>query len=670
MKKAAFLMAILLVCLAFILYGCVTTGKKQYDIGMQLSQAGKEKEAIAYLEQAIADEPQNQQYQQALADLKERLVNKYVSAASQALESQMPLTIAALNEAKEEFAKAQEIYPSHPAVINFQKTLDQQEQVFLSEVKALYTEAKSYIEAQEWTQAYFNLQQVQSRFPNYEDSFQYLTRAIDNGSRAYYETAKARFDDDDIKGAKDYLRKALAIKGDHQASRELMVQVIERDHKGYFIQKAKKEIQARKWDRAIIAYKTAVEYDPDDQSLIALASHVETQAADFYIQKARNQMENGWLFQAYESYALASKYSGNPPSYELNTLRDDLCSWINHAAEKRKADGQYGTAWYCYKRIGSISPDYPNIFYLTQEMEDKITQRVKKSIAVFDFGSPSDFSDAGVIVANNLITFLFKTASGDIKILERENLKSILEEMKLGQIGIVSSNSAKEMGRVYGIDLAIMGSVLLYKVDSSSSQGTQTVRYRVGTKIEDNIAYLNWLAKHPKPSRQELEKAPPAKVTTPQYAEKDYIVSKHKKIGFVQISFRIVDVSTGENIQVKTIERKTVVEDKGSAGVPEAGVKFDPVEIPSDTELLQVLTVEVVTELGREALRPLQNLEKAYFEQGEQHLRRRENLWAVENFVNTIFDEKLKMIQGSPVTQRSAEHLDTIFLNYDVSLAE
>jgi len=670
MKKAAFLMAILLVCLAFILYACAATGKKQYDIGMQLSQAGQEKEAIAYLEQAIAKEPQNQQYQQALADMKERIVNKYVSAASQALESQTPLRIAALNEAKEEFAKAREIYPSHPRVVNFQKTLDHQEQVFLAEVKALYTEAKSYIEAQEWTQAYFNLQQVQSRFPNYEDSFQYLTQAVDNGTQAYYEAAKAGFDDDDIKGAKDYLRKALAINGDHQASRELMVQVIERDNKSYFIQKAKKQIQARKWDRAIVAYKHAMEYDPDDRSLITLASQVEARAADFYIKKARNRMENGWLFQAYESYALASRYSGNAPPYELNTLRDDLCSWTNHAAEERKADGHYGSAWYGYKRIESISPDYPNIFFLTQAMEDKITKRIKKSVAVFDFSSPSDYSDAGVIVANNLITFLFKTASGDVKILERENLKSILEEMKLGQIGVVSANSAKEMGRVYGIDLAIMGSVLLYKVDSSSSEGTQTVRYRTGTKIEDNIEYLNWLAKHPKPSRQELEKAPPAKVTTPQYAEKDYIVSKHKKIGFVQISFRIVDVATGENIQVKTIERKTVVVDVGSAGVPEAGVKFDPVEIPSDTELLQAMTVEVVAELGREALRPLQNLEKTYFEQGEQHLRRRDNLRATENFVDSIFDEKLKMIQASPVSQISAEHLDTIFLNYQVSFEE
>ena len=154
------------------------------------------------------------------------------------------------------------------------------------------------------------------------------------------------------------------------------------------------------------------------------------------------------------------------------------------------------------------------------------------------------------------------------------------------------------------------------------------------------------------------------------YAEKDYLVTKHKKVGFVQISFRIVDVATGENIQVKTIERKTVVEDEGSAGVPEADIKFDPVEIPSDTELLQSMTEEVVAELGREALRPLQNLEKTYFEKGEQYLRRRDNLLAAENFVNTIFDEKMKMIQNSPVSQTSAEHLDSIFLEYQVVALE
>ena len=150
------------------------------------------------------------------------------------------------------------------------------------------------------------------------------------------------------------------------------------------------------------------------------------------------------------------------------------------------------------------------------------------------------------------------------------------------------------------------------------------------------------------------------------YSEKDYKVSKHKKVGFIQLSFRIVDVSTGENIQVKTIESKEVVEDETSAGLPEAGIKFDPMEIATDTELLQKMTDKVVSELGREALRPLQNLEKTYFQNGENQLRRRNNLQAAENFIDAIFDEKMKRIQGSPMTRKAMENLDDIFDNYKV----
>jgi len=127
-------------------------------------------------------------------------------------------------------------------------------------------------------------------------------------------------------------------------------------------------------------------------------------------------------------------------------------------------------------------------------------------------------------------------------------------------------------------------------------------------------------------------------------------------------------VSTGENIQVKTIERKEVVEDEGSAGLPEANVKYDPVDIPSDTELLQKMTEEVVTELGREALRPLPTLEKKYFEKGQQHLRRRDGIQAAEGFVNSIFNEKMKMIHSSPLSEKATENLDDIFRKYHLRL--
>jgi curli biogenesis system outer membrane secretion channel CsgG len=379
-------------------------------------------------------------------------------------------------------------------------------------------------------------------------------------------------------------------------------------------------------------------------------------------------MDAGWLLKAFDTYHLALKYAASPDDYQISSLRQDLTARAAFLANRFQEQERFGASWYWYQKIRAISPSFPDIFYLTQAMEDRIKERVRKSIAVFDFNSPSDSVDAGIIVANNLITYLFKNASGDIKILERENLKSILEEMKLGQIGVVSSNSAKEMGRVYGIDVAIMGSVLLFKVDSSSAKGTKTVRYKTGTKIEDNIEYLNWLAKNPKPSPEQIAAAPQAKVTVPVLTEKDYQVEQHKKIGFIQLSFRIVDVTTGENIQVKTVERKEVVEDEASAGLAEAGVKFDPLEIPTDTELLQKLTDEVVAELGLEALRPLQNLEQNYFREGDKFLRRRDNLNAAEQYINTLFNEQLKRIQGSPLSTKAMENLNDIFMQYQVSL--
>jgi len=145
-------------------------------------------------------------------------------------------------------------------------------------------------------------------------------------------------------------------------------------------------------------------------------------------------------------------------------------------------------------------------------------------------------------------------------------------------------------------------------------------------------------------------------------------VSNHKKVGFVQLSFRIVDVRTGENILVDTIEEKEEVEDSTSAGLPEAKVKFDPLDIPTDTELLQKMTDKVVSDLGRNALKPLQNLEMTYFQDGEKQLRRRNPIGAAESFIDAIFDENLKRVQGSPLNKKAMDSIEDIFQKYQINL--
>ena len=666
MRNRIFYYAGLYALLVFLLSSC-GTGQEQFDVGMQLSQVGKYKEAIAYMEQAVANEPHNKEYQKALAELKESLVGKFVAQAKKELGPADTITMAAIGRARAKLTRAREIDAENAAVTEFARELESKETDLLARVKSLYDQSKQYIESEEWLKAYFALQQIQTYFPNYEDSFQLLTRISDKGSHALYENGKVLFDKNDFKGATELFTKALSLKADHKPSQEHLAIARKSDNKGYFIKKARKAAQERKWDDAVTAYNRALEYDPQDPNLPSLIDLVRAKAADYYVKKANDLMNGGWLLKAFEHFDLAGKYAGTPEPSQLGRLRQDFCSRASSLASGFNDQGNFGSAWFWYIKIKEINPQFPGIFHLTQAVEDRIQEKVKKSIAVFDFSSPSDNVDAGIIVANNLITYLFKTASGDIKILERENLKSILEEMKLGQIGVVSANSAKEMGRVYGIDVAIMGSVLLFKVDSTSSQGTKTVRYEIGTKIEDNLEYLNWKARHPNASSELLAKAPPAKVRVPEYSEKEYIVARHKKIGFMQVSFRIVEVSTGENIQVKTIERKIEVEDEASAGLAEAKIKYDPLEIATDTELLQQMTNEVVAELGREALRPLQNLEQIYFQSGENYIRRRDIFPAAESFVEALFDEKLKRIQGSPITLKAMENLNNIFRDYRVN---
>ncbi len=244
-----------------------TMGKKQYDIGRQLSQAGKYKEAVTYLEQAIANEPNNAKYHQALTQIKEEGISKYLTEASKELKTETTLTLNNFNAAKSVFAKAREIDAQHPKVIDFSNNLNEQENTFITEINGIYTNAKQYAQAEEWLKAFFNLQQVQNRFPNYEDSLQYQMDVVKKGSEAFYEKANIHFKNDNMKGAIENLRNALSIRGDYQEARQLMSLVRERDNKEYIIRQAESAVPEKEYDKGIKYYQQAISYDPEDPDL-------------------------------------------------------------------------------------------------------------------------------------------------------------------------------------------------------------------------------------------------------------------------------------------------------------------------------------------------------------------------------------------------------------------
>ncbi|MFQ5754107.1 MAG: CsgG/HfaB family protein, partial [bacterium] len=108
--------------------------------------------------------------------------------------------------------------------------------------------------------------------------------------------------------------------------------------------------------------------------------------------------------------------------------------------------------------------------------KDDQKKRIKKRVAVFVFDDKTDKSwrwwnnkGVGQGVSDMLTTELVK--SGRYRVIERQELDQILKEQDLGASGVVTPQSAAEIGKVLGVELAVMGAVTEFGYKKSDTGG-------------------------------------------------------------------------------------------------------------------------------------------------------------------------------------------------------
>ncbi len=91
-------------------------------------------------------------------------------------------------------------------------------------------------------------------------------------------------------------------------------------------------------------------------------------------------------------------------------------------------------------------------------------KRLKKRIAVFDFDDKTNHAyhwwtgqPVGEGMADMLVTSLVKT--GNYQVYERQEIQKIMQEQSMGQTGAVTQESAAQVGKLLGVELAIFGAV-------------------------------------------------------------------------------------------------------------------------------------------------------------------------------------------------------------------
>ena len=113
-------------------------------------------------------------------------------------------------------------------------------------------------------------------------------------------------------------------------------------------------------------------------------------------------------------------------------------------------------------------------------------QGLKKRIAVVDFEDRSGWGhNIGTGLADMLVTELVK--SGDFMLVERQELSKILEEQGLGMSGVVTPQSAAQVGQVLGVELMVMGSVTEFG-EKKSGIGGSIGRLGIGGKLSKKQA--------------------------------------------------------------------------------------------------------------------------------------------------------------------------------------
>ena len=644
-----------------LLFGCVQS--ENYKTGFELTQNNRWDDAIAYFEKAVQEDPGNQEYKDALIKSRQVSARGRYEKARQAASAAAEPTVPVLERISKDADAASKLDPNNKDIRSFSEGLKTKVATLQSRVKTLYGQAESDLQKEDWAAATAKLREVNKLYPGYEDAGNRLNKAEQEGAKILYQQGIALGKQEDWKMAASSFKAAMDINPKYYDVAKLYEAAKAKDTPDYFLKEADKAEKAQSWERAIQMYEKAGEYMPDSQALPKKLDGLRAKVAQIYLEDAVKLLKQGKLNAVAKKAEAVKNYVPDIQSDPIfRELVNNLCTKLFERGEKYGEKEMWGNALIWYQKVEALNPSFPGLFQKGIEVKDHINRRIKKSIAVFDFSSPSNNKDAGKIAANKLITYLHKNASGDLRIIERENLQSILREMQLGQTGLVDIKAAQTVGKMRGIDTFIMGDVLHFEARTTDSPSTSQVKVLVDEEEVRNPEFSDWLIMNPKPTPEDMKNAPPRTMKKRNYQFISYRQGSAKISALTEISYKLVDTSTGENVVTNTVSGKLIKEDKYQDAVSAASIPHDPLELPTEVEVLDELANAKIQEMGQSVLKNYQSLEVEYFNQGQQLQKRRSVEQAVEKYVDAVYDERSKGI-STPITKNSLASIEQLILD-------
>lgn len=210
-----------------------------------------------------------------------------------------------------------------------------------------------------------------------------------------------------------------------------------------------------------------------------------------------------------------------------------------------------------------------------------------RKLAIADFQGPgSSGGQISTLVQSQLLQ------GGHFEIVERDRLARVLDEQKLGMAGVVDESTAKQVGRLLGVDALIFGEVSRYGVEKDEV-GTEKVEKKEGTGKYETVTEKNvFTGKKHKVKREIMRTV---------WVDQKYRIRR----GTVAVHFRVVDVETGKLLAAHTDSKSYTgdkVVDGGSAALKPEGEILNDLSLSISTTFTELIAPHSVSE--RRVLEP------------------------------------------------------------------
>jgi len=317
------ILLLLVIIGAMVIYGCVTPGTESFNLGQDLAKSNRLEEAIAMYEDALAKEPQNPEFTEALKKAKEALSGKHLEKAK-ALFAQAPLTYDRAMAAYQEADKASRVAPDSRQAATLKSDIKSELDKLGKKAEAMYADAMKSNEKNEWTDGIKKLRDLNKFYPNYLDAALKLKQAEDKGISYYLrEAEKSKKAEDWEKTVKAYTA-AQEISPDRPEVVAGLKDAKLKHNADYYLKKAEEYTKANDWDTAMTFAQKASGFgmQADANKKIAM---IKQQAAQHYVNQCGQFLSEKRLYSAYDNAVKAMSYD---PSIKKDPISANVISQL------------------------------------------------------------------------------------------------------------------------------------------------------------------------------------------------------------------------------------------------------------------------------------------------------------------------------------------------------